>query len=90
MSIKLKLLKTTPFTTKTGEDHIHYTAAYKGRVLGFSTMVFIDGEIVVDEKTNTVTVSGDLELRQTTSKDLDGTVSNHLDLVPALGILVGI
>lgn len=86
MATTLKLIKSKNFEAK-GEKHTHYTAAYKGRVFGISTLRFDPADIVV--KDNTITLEGDIEvLKQTSVDPLTGEVNNFLAIVPKCGLVL--
>lgn len=86
MSVKLKLIKSKAFEAK-GVNHTHYTAAYKGRVFGVSTMRFDAEDIEV--KDDVITIKTEVEvLKNTVNDSLDGTSTTYLDLVPKSGLVL--
>ena len=88
MSVTLKVIKSKAFTAK-GEQHTHYSAAYKGRVFGVSTLRFQDDEITFNAETSTITISGDVEVLKNVSTDpIDGSTATYLDLVPKSGLIL--
>jgi hypothetical protein len=83
----LKLIKKKSFEAK-GEQHVHYTAAYKGRVFGVSTLRFSDNEITENDN-GTISISGDIEVLKNASTDpLTGETKTYLDIVPKSGLVL--
>ena len=84
MALKLKVIKSKKFKVKDA-DHIHYTAAYKGRVFGVSTLRFETNDFTV--KDDVLTLNVDVEVIKNRSTDpLTGEVRNFLDVVPKMDI----
>lgn len=88
MSIKLKVIKKKAFTAK-GEDHTHYSAAYKGRIFGVSTLRFDADDITFNEAESTITIGCEVDVLKNVNTDpLDGKISTFLDLVPKSGLIL--
>lgn len=86
MSVKLKIIKVKEFEVK-GEKHDYYTAAYKGRLFGVSTLRVPKEDIKVEG--DTLTISCEVEVLKNTNTDpLTGTTKVFLDLVPASGLVL--
>ena len=89
MSTTFKIIKTTPFN-KNGFTGTHYSVAYKARVLGVSTLSFSDTPDDLKVNGDQLTISGDLEIRKKENTTLEGKTMISLNIVPALGIAVGV
>lgn len=86
MVLKLKIIKTKSFEAK-GSKHTHYTAAYKGRLFGVSTMRFEGDEESLKAEDGILSISCEVEVLKNTSTDpIDGTTRVYLDLVPKAGL----
>lgn len=84
MSVKLKVIRTKQFEAQ-GQPHTHYSAAYKGRVFGVSTLRVPKEDITVDG--DTITIAGDIEVLRNNSVDpLTGEQKTYLDIVPKSGL----
>ncbi len=87
-TITLKVIKKKDFEVSKVK-HVHYTAAYKGRVFGVSTLRFEDGEIVEDTKTNTITIPKEVEvIKEVNTDPLTGEVTTYLTVVPKLDLVL--
>ncbi len=86
MSIKLKIIKSKEFKAN-DEPHVHYTCAYKGRVLGVNSMRFEADDFSVEG--TTLTIKTDVECVKNVSTDqITGEVRTFVDIVPKLGISI--
>ena len=81
---KLKVIKSKSFEAQ-GQPHTHYTAAYKGRVFGVSTLRFEESDLEV--KDGIITIKTDIEVLKNKHVDaLTGEQRAYLDIVPKVGI----
>lgn len=86
MATKLKVIKTKEFEVK-GVKHKHYTAAYKGRVFGVSTLR-VPAEDIKEEE-DTITITPEVEVLKNVNTDpLDGVTKVYLDIVPKSGLML--
>lgn len=90
MSCTLKIIKSKSFKVDDA-DHTHYTAAYKGRVFGVSTLAFaLEDENTLVVEDNVLTIKGKVSVkkREETTHDLvEGTTTRtYLDIVPELDL----
>ena len=84
MATKLKVIKVKAFESK-GEEHSHYTCAYKGRVFGISTMRFDEGDLTVEG--DIITINTDIEvLKEVVLDQLTGETKQFLSVVPKVGL----
>lgn len=82
----LKIIKSKAFETKQGVKGTFYTAAYKGRSFGVSTLSFEKGELTEDAKAQTLTISVDVEVVQTTRTDDNDVTTTFKSIVPKLDL----
>lgn len=84
----LKLIKQTAFEVDKVK-HVHYTTAYKGRVIAVSTLNIEASAIKFDAKAGTVAVTGDFDLVNRPWADaITGEVRAGLVLLPKLDIAI--
>jgi hypothetical protein len=83
--IKKKEFEYTDSTTNQLSTGTHYTVAYKGRVIGVSSLRFEEGELSVDG--NTLKIKGELEIRKETNVDqLTGEAQTYLSIYPKMDL----
>ncbi len=85
MATKLKVIKKKSFDVA-GQPHTHYTAAYKGRVFGVSTLRWDEG--LTENADNTITLDSCEVVKRTNVDNITGEVSTFLDLVPKLDVVL--
>lgn len=84
----LKLIKSKAFEAN-GDKHVHYTTAYKGRVIAVSTLNIPTGDITADDKAGTLVVKGEYDLVNRPYADpITGDVRAGLVLLPKLDIAI--
>ena len=86
--ITLKLIKSKDFTVGTTK-HVHYTTAYKGRVIAVSTLNIDAASIKADATAGTLAVSGEFDL---VNRSWNDPITNEqrigLVLLPKLDIAI--
>lgn len=86
--ITLKLIKSKAFKVGT-IDHVHYTTAYKGRVIAVSTLNIDAAAIKADDKAMTLGLSGEFDLVNRSWNDpITGELRIGLVLLPKLDIAI--
>ena len=84
--IKLKIIKQKNFEAN-GQPQTHYTAAYKGRVFGLSTLRWSGDADAISVDGDILSINADVEVLKNTSADqLTGEVKTYLDIVPKSGL----
>lgn len=88
--ITLKFIKKTEFEINKVK-HVHYTTAYKGRVIAVSTLNIEDSAIKYDAKASTVGVTGEFDLvNRPWTNLLTGEISSGLVLLPKLDLAISL
>lgn len=82
--MKLKIIKSKKFKVQ-GNDHVHYSVAYKGRVFGISSLRFEEGDFTADEKAGVLTLNTECEIVKRVESNL-GETTTYLDIVPKLDL----
>lgn len=86
--ITVKVLKATAFTAK-GEQHTHYSVAFKGRGFGVSTLAFAKEDLELVGDTLNIKPKCEVSIRKETDT-LTGITTQYNALVPELGLSVGV
>lgn len=86
--ITLKLIKSKAFKVGT-VDHVHYTTAYKGRVIAVSTLNIDAAAIKADDEAGTLAVSGEFDLvNRAWSDPITNETRVGLVLLPKMDIAI--
>ncbi len=86
--ITLKLIKSKAFEAN-GSKHVHYTTAYKGRIIAVSTLNIEADKIKADDKAMTLALSGEFDLvNRSWINPVDNTTQIGLVLLPKLDIAI--
>lgn len=86
--ITLKLIKKKDFAVDKAK-HVHYTTAYKGRVIAVSTLNIDAADITADDTAMTLAVKGDFDLVNRSWADpITGEARIGLVLLPKMDIAI--
>ncbi len=86
MASVLKVIKSKAFKAQ-GQDHMHHTVAYKGRLFGVNSLRFEEGDFTLDDKEKTIILNVDCELKKDTRVDqVTGETTEWIGLVPKLDL----